>query len=155
MLKIRKVLAAWFQSPKTVALKDWYTDITPVRAQRALCVEGPCAWFNAPLSPAWNSSQFLKEGPFRVCDCTFFFSFSTGSYKLCGQSCCHTTVCTGKTSTNLRHSPLRDKRRAHLGRSRWPVLVEIYKEIVETLEKAMAPPLQYFCLENPMGRGAW
>ena len=25
----------------------------------------------------------------------------------------------------------------------------------ETSEKAMAPPLQYSCLENPMDRGAW
>ena len=28
-------------------------------------------------------------------------------------------------------------------------------ELVHPVEKAMAPPLQYSCLENPMDRGAW
>ena len=32
---------------------------------------------------------------------------------------------------------------------------EIKRHLLLGMEKAMAPPIQYSCLENPMGRGAW
>ena len=35
------------------------------------------------------------------------------------------------------------------------ILCFFYNPIAFYLEKAMAPPLQYSCLENPMDRGAW
>ena len=31
----------------------------------------------------------------------------------------------------------------------------IYNQVSVFVEKAMAPPLQYSCLENPMDGGAW
>ena len=39
----------------------------------------------------------------------------------------------------------------------WSQIGEIQKTnwVSSTAEKVMAPPLQYSCLENPMGGGAW
>ena len=34
-------------------------------------------------------------------------------------------------------------------------MILIYISLVISTEKAMAPPLQYSCLENPMDGGAW
>jgi len=35
------------------------------------------------------------------------------------------------------------------------VILSDLLKLESPLEKAMAPPLQYSCLENPMDRGAW
>ena len=67
------------------------------------------AWFKAALSPVWNSSQFLKEGPFRVCDCTFFFHFPLDPTNYAANPAATRLCVLGSLPQTLRHNPLRDK----------------------------------------------